>query len=186
MQTIIIEGLDRCGKDTIIQHIISKSNNVVLRHCSFPKGNTIEEKIQYQKDSFEYELSQCKRYIENEKYDMDNSFYIFNRSHLGECVYGPMYRNSEADWVYDLEKKYLDPANAYLIMLYGDPEFLIKNDDGLSFSTDVEKKSEEIWRFKRAFEKSSIEKKLLLKINDKENYINLSYELELIDNFLKI
>lgn len=188
MKTIVIEGLDRCGKDTIIQHIVSKANNVVIRHCSFPKGDTIEEKVAYQKYSLSRELRMCGEYVKCEKIEGDNpnDVYIFNRSHLGECVYGPMYRNSDPEWVYSLERECLDLDNTFLITLYASPEFIVKQDDGLSFSNNVEKKKIEIEKFKDAHDKSAIKNKLYLQVNDGDNYIDLETELQIIDKFLNI
>ena len=31
---------------------------------------------------------------------------IFNRSHLGETVYSPLYRGYSGDYIFDIEKKY--------------------------------------------------------------------------------
>ena len=53
---------------------------------------------------------------------------IFNRSHLGESVYSPLYRNYSGDYIFDIEKKYVDKLRKelYLITLTNDPHTILK------------------------------------------------------------
>jgi hypothetical protein len=116
---------------------------------------------------------------------------ICDRSHLGEMVYGPIYRGYSGEYVLDIEKKYIEiPSiwdNLFLITLYDEPENVIKRDDGLSFSTDIRIKREEIKNFINAHNKSNIKNKLLLNIknhdadavlNEVLTFINLEYGVE--------
>lgn len=95
---------------------------------------------------------------------------ICDRSHLGEMVYGPIYREYTGEYVLDIEQtfKNIHPIwdNLVLVTMYDEPENLIARDDGLSFSTDLSKKTTEINNFKAAHEKSLIKHKLLLNIKD--------------------
>lgn len=113
---------------------------------------------------------------------------ICDRSHLGEMVYGPIYRGYSGEYVLDIEKKYMEiPSiwnNLFLITLYDEPENVIKRDDGLSFSTDIRIKREEIKNFINAHGKSNIKNKLLLNIknhnadavlNEVLTFINIGY-----------
>jgi len=108
---------------------------------------------------------------------------ILDRAHLGETVYSPLYREYEGDFVWVMEHAYStniegDPTekiknnesvfsvnNAWydtkLFVFYDLPENLIKRDDGLSFSTDIVKKTDEVERFKKAFKKSCLYKSLI-------------------------
>ena len=45
---------------------------------------------------------------------------IFNRSHLGESVYSPLYREYSGDYVFDIEKRYVKQLREelYLMMVY--------------------------------------------------------------------
>lgn len=92
---------------------------------------------------------------------------IFDRAHLGETVYSPIYRKYSGDFVFDYEKDYVNHNNPVtkLIVFTDTPEAVIERDkkrgDGLSFSLDVEKKREEIAAFERAYEMSSLDKKLI-------------------------
>jgi thymidylate kinase len=183
MKLIICEGPDRCGKDTLINRIIEKYPNIVKRHWGFPKGDTDEEKTRYQKESF---------YLEFYLYDIlskliDNSIMIWNRSHLGEIVYGTIYRNSDPDsWVWGLERFWSFQKNPeiYLILLYADPEFLAKKDDGYSYSGKLEDKTKEINAFLSAFDKSIIKKKLKIKINEGDYYKDKDLIYQQVNEFI--
>ena len=97
-----------------------------------------------------------------------NAGMICDRSHLGEMVYGPIYRNYTGEYVLDIEavynvmKTFWD--NVILITLVDKPERLIERDDGLSFSIDVDKKTTEINNFKNAHDKSTIKHKYIIDI----------------------
>jgi len=92
---------------------------------------------------------------------------IFDRAHLGETVYSPIYRNYSGDFVFDYERDYVNHNNPVtkLIVFTDTPEAVIERDkkrgDGLSFSLDVDKKKQELAAFERAYEMSSLDKKLI-------------------------
>lgn len=185
MKHIIIEGPDVVGKDLLISKLCSLSNNYIVRHFSNPIGNTNAEKINYQKIDFELEfkLAQtaqnffCKNHLPE--------LLIWNRSHIGEYVYGQMYRNYDPSWIFDLEQKYnLD--DVYLILLYGDPKFLIGKDDGESISNKVENRAKEINLFFEAFEQTHIKNKQSIKVNKNNEYLPISTIHTIALNFLKI
>jgi thymidylate kinase len=183
MKLLIIEGLDRCGKDTLINKLTDGCPHIVKSHFGFPKGDTIEEKADYQVKSFnqEFAIQKSIRQTYGEHYFSDG-LYVWNRSHIGEYVYGPMYRGTSTDWIAQLEHMYFtDDSEVYLILLYADPEFLIKNDDGNSFSAEIEKKTQEVEKFLQAFHESIIPNKLLLKVNNGKDYIaqeTLTYRVQ--------
>lgn len=94
--------------------------------------------------------------------------FIFDRSHLGEAVYAPLYRKYDGDYVFSIEEKYVDELrdNLFLIVLINDAETVIKRDDGLSFSIDVTDKRREIDYFIEAYNRSNIKNKILIKCED--------------------
>jgi thymidylate kinase len=183
---IIVEGTDRTGKDSLIkglaEHFHGSDASLMIKHWGFPLGNTNEEKTAYQKEMFRKEF---------ERYDIlkkgNHINVIWNRSHIGELVYGPMYRNSvSSDWIFSLEKefKFDSSEEVFLIYLYGDPNFLIKNDDGQSFTNEVVKKTEELQRFEEAVAKSNIQNKLILKVNHGDQYVNKNELLKRVLSFI--
>ena len=182
MKLLIIEGLDRCGKDTLANDLMKEYPNSKMVHWGYPQGETNEEKTDYQKMSFGFFMREFS--FLNSRGQLD--LLIWNRSHIGECVYGPLYRESDPVWIYDLEKEFLLDENVYLVYLNGDIEFLLKNDDGESFTTDINKKNHEANLFENAVDKSLIKNKLKIKVNNGNEYINQSGISGAVRNFIGI
>jgi thymidylate kinase len=184
MKLLIIEGTDRCGKDSLINEISSSYSNVIKRHWSFPKGETNDEKTEYQKQQFNWEF---KFFTEMRKVLEDNSLMIWNRSHIGEMVYGSIYRNSNpSSWVMQLEDQYSfnEDPDVYLVYLHADPEFVVKEDDGNSYSAKLEDKTREINEFHRSVNKSKIKKVLKIKVNKGSEYISHEGIINSVKQFL--
>lgn len=177
MKLIIIEGLDRSGKNAIckalFENVTDNGGNVIYRHWGFPQGTNNEEKISYQKFSFKKEFDLHKSIISDDYYNgkADNAL-LWNRAHLGEAVYGKLYRNYDPSWIFNLEALYAFDQNPeiYLILLEADANFICKKDDGKSFTNDVSKKQNEIDLFNEAFEKSIIPNKIKIKVNEGSQY----------------
>ena len=165
---VIIEGPDRVGKDTLIKSIKNYYNNIIFQvlHFTNIKQNTKEDVILYSeklyKNMFDimlYNISQNK-----------NFGVICNRSHLGEMVYGPLYRNYSGDYVLQIERLYKNFINLWqklaLVVLIDKPENLIAREDGQSFTVDLTLKQKEIDLFKQAYERTLIKNKLLVDISN--------------------
>jgi len=91
---------------------------------------------------------------------------IFNRSHLGESIYAPLYRGYSGDFVFNIEAKHRDliQADLYLITLVNDPDRILSRDDGKSLYKTREDVQADIDGFVRAHRKSLIKNKLLLDV----------------------
>jgi thymidylate kinase len=177
MKCIIIEGTDRTGKNSIckslFEHISDGGGNLIYRHWGFPQGSTNQERIEYQKFSFKKEFDLHKSILNDDYYKgKSNSALIWNRAHLGEAVYGKLYRDYDPSWIYNLEALYGFDQNPeiYLILLEADADFICHNDDGKSFTNEVNKKQTEIDLFNQAFEKSIIPNKIKIKVNEGHQY----------------
>jgi hypothetical protein len=185
MKLLIIEGADNTGKDHLI-NLIEKNTqytNIIKRHWSYPAGDSNEQKTLYQVSSFlnEFLLYNKVKDFESLK---DDSIMIWNRSHIGELVYGTLYRNSHPDrWVMQMEELagISENPNVYLVYLYADAEFLASNEDGLSYSASIDDKKREQSAFTDAIKSSSIKKVLKLKVNTGESFID---NTTLLDNVL--
>ena len=160
---IIIEGTDNTGKDTQQNLIIEKVNNLVfqkLHYSSLPFKDDKEKHISYSRKMYDdmFQLMMMSK-------DKDINI-IFNRSHLGETVYSPLYRNYSGDYVFDIEKQYVNKLRQelYLITLTNDPHTILKRDDGKSFYGNEEEVKAEVDGFNRAHRLSKIKNKLLLNI----------------------
>ena len=162
---IIVEGPDNVGKSTLIQNLKNHFNDITLHslHYSNVRQYSPEAVIDYStrlyRGMFDIMVNQAR---------FENTGVICDRSHLGEMVYGPIYRDYSGEYVLDIEKQYSNMLhiwdNLFLITLIDEPANLIARDDGLSFSVDFNKKSIEINNFVNAHEKSTIKHKLLMNI----------------------
>jgi len=166
---IIFEGPDNVGKTTQIE---------LLRNYFAQKGKSfiITKSSNYKNVSPEKHKQLCiKEYktIFNLGKTID---IIADRLHGGEYVYGSIYRGYDGNYVFNFENH-----KSFLIVLIDNPENLIKRDDGLSFSTEYDKKKLEIEKFKEFYEKSFIENKILINIENK----NIKEIFELIKNFIE-
>ena len=160
---IILEGPDNVGKSTQIDmlrkafHDFEISTQVI--HCSNFKFRTnIDDKYPIETKAKVLE-EMSKRYytkimhimnVYNTKDDNYESVLILDRSHLGETVYSPIYRNYSGDYVYELENIVEHPKKVFVITLVDKAENLISREDGHSFSTNIDQKNKEIDAFKIA------------------------------------
>lgn len=171
MKLLIIEGPDRCGKNTLIKNLTGQAENYVVRHFGSAKGETDFDKRDFQFQFFkkEFDLASLRpRFDMPDKDRYPRDIWIWNRAHLGEFVYGKMYRETNPEaWVMKMETLFgldIDPS-VYLLLLTADPKFLCGNDDGLSFTNDVEKKTKEIASFRTAFDSSKIMNKKIIDVS---------------------
>ncbi len=157
----LIEGLDFLGKSSLVSGIQHKRGFHATMHFSKPialdcYNGSLRE---YQERSFRAMFSILR--------DAKHTPFIFDRAHLGECVYAPLYRNYSGDYVFDLEKAFEMDQNfsARLILLTED--FKVSNhfaDDGESF--DINKREQEQNLFMAAFEKSIVRDKRIICVTD--------------------
>ena len=182
MATIICEGQDCTGKSLLISELGIHFYNVETVHFGFPQGNTIEEKLHWQKMDF------IKQFQNSERIHTYGGNLLWDRSHIGEWTWAQKYRNYKPTWIWDLERLFdFDKRDdVYLILMYAEPEFLVKVDDGKSFSNKLEDKEHEFLLFQEAFQLSSIKNKLPLKVDDNGNYRNKNELLETVKNFIKM
>lgn len=161
------DQIDNVGKSTQIENIKQLFNNQIFQtlHYSSIKGLSKEDNIRYSEHLYDDMFS----LFEDSNY---NRNIICDRSHLGEYVYGKMYRDYDPDWIFSLEQDYSYSTRMWnrlsLITFIDEPQNLIDRDDGLSFSTDLDKKTEEIERFVKAHNRSMIKHKALININGKD------------------
>ena len=191
MKHLIIEGCDRTGKDSLIKNLMPYCQNLVVTHFSTPSGQTDLEKRKYQESSFNKEFSKSYWFMKSDFFDEPKkgkmNLLVWNRAHLGEFVYGNLYRQTNPEeWVMKLEEMYeydrMD--NVYLLLLVGDPEYLSSKDDGESFASSVEARKKEIENFKSAFDISQIQKKLIIDVATLKTTV--SSERRISNNFEEV
>lgn len=158
---VFIDGQDRCGKDTLIEKLRTQITNpklTVQHEAKPPKGVDAEE---WSRAHYQYMLSTAyQRYIYNESA-------IYNRTHLGETIWGPKYRGYNADFIFDLERNYLRSCQeCFLILLTDSAERLMARDDGKSFYSSAGDLDWERNAFQSAFDHSCITNKLHIKLDE--------------------
>ena len=193
MKHLIIEGTDRCGKDTLIKNLMPHCQNLIITHFSTPNVISDAEKRKFQETSFEREFQKATFLMNNfsSKEDFSHAgkmnLLVWNRAHLGEFVYGNLYRQTHPEeWVMDLEEKYNydSKENVYLLFLTASPEFLSSKDDGNSFSSSAESRQQEDHNFREAFKASKIKKKMELSVEKDNQYISQDEILQQVLQFI--
>ena len=155
--TLLIEGCDNVGKGTQIEYI--KKYEEEKYNC--PVHYMHYSNIKGAKDVRAVSEELYRQMFKIVGADYGNCLIICDRSHLGEAVYSPIYRGYNGDYIFDLEKEADLKTKVGLLVFTETAENLIKRDDGLSFSIDVDKKNDEIARFKAAYDKSILTKKFI-------------------------
>ena len=198
IKLIIIEGGDNLGKSTLIEGLCQhfKYDNITLRHFDKPpKGMSPKETLDFQFNCFNNEISflHAAQEIFTYTYNYYPNIFIWNRSHVGEYVYGQMFRGSEQKEILDslltfefrnLYYMGLD-TDTYLITHIADPEFFFKNEDGDSYAKTLEDKTKELKLFKEIHELSTIKHKLLLKVDINGEWRSKEDMLNEVLNFIQ-
>jgi thymidylate kinase len=169
-----IEGLDRLGKSTLIEGIRNKLGYHEVIHFQKPvrlnayAGSSAVAGVpasslqlyHYQQAGFRNSMLLAK----------SGARIIFDRWHLGECVYAPMYRLYNGDYVFDFERYHnLDSVDIRLILLTEDisisRHFV---DDGGGFTANDDREEEQN-RFISAFNRSIIRDKRIICVTDQNH-----------------
>lgn len=185
----LIDGIDRLGKSTLIENILKELGYHLVIHYDKPKvlennlisAQNIKDADPAQLDDFYAKYQHLSKeniarllYQDDANRGMFNLLktdipLIFDRTHLGELVYAPLYRGYSGDYVYEYEKDlieskpYSNETDIRLILLTSSNTDMLV-DDGLSF--DPTKKAEEQQRFIDAFNKSHLVNKVIVDVHD--------------------
>jgi hypothetical protein len=166
---VCVEGIDNVGKDTqikLIQPLFTDKPLHILHYSNYKGFESPEQTEQY---SYSVYKSMFNLLYNN----YETTHFILNRSHIGEYVYAPMYRNYNGDYIFNMELYHKRNHKLFwnqikLITFIDEVENLIKRDDGLSHTVDPVKKQKEIDEFVDATEKSNILHKKIININGKD------------------
>ena len=170
MKVIIIEGTDNTGKDTLISKIMEKYETMTVIHCGKPKSKT--NPSEEQDNLFNFYADS----IIDHKYD-NTDVIIMNRSHIGEYVYGVLYRHRDPNevlkMILDVDTKLIKANNVtvkYVQLECTSDKLLNRNEDGKSLSQGkAERIHKETELFTEAYVKSFLQKKLVY-VNDGDNF----------------
>jgi thymidylate kinase len=166
---LIIEGMDRCGKSTLVEHLRKRyftSHNILVHHSSSPPK--VENPNLWELDHYRSLFRTSQMLVDDYFYDV-----IFDRFHLGAAVYGEKYRGANPADVYELDTRYLrDYPNAVLILLTDNPEVIMSRDDGDSLESSIHDYGQTQSAFIEAFTVSSCVNKLHINITDNGGFLN--------------
>ncbi len=156
MVTLIFEGADNLGKSTIIKKLTDMYKNdadIVLMHASSPKCKEGEDPFEVQSETFKQAVVKCTTFaIQDMALKRCHKTIAFmDRSHIGEYVYGQIYRNGDPDKIFEMiyrvhnRNLYFNPV---VIHLEASPKFVIEHDDNKSFTSgyDSEKRMKTVTR----------------------------------------
>lgn len=161
LKNVIIEGIDHIGKSTLISNIMKNEFRLNF-HSSKPYqlkelNNSF---IEYQKKYFSSMVD-----IANNTSDR----IVFDRFHLGEMVYSPLYRNNDGIEVFDLvELDDIFSANTEIILL-AIHNFDLRHYDDEAFSFDNAEKEQNL--FINAYNRSKMKKKIVY-VDDENGWRN--------------
>ena len=193
---IIVEGMDNTGKDTLINGIKDHYNKLNIKETHF-YGPSIKD------NNIAAYIEQIHQFINN-LYNLtqeDFDIMIWNRSHIGEYVYGQIYRNTnEKDIeklinIIDNELNKIKLNIIYVQLICNSNTLMIDNEDGRSLSnTVVDYKKylktlrKERTLFKNVFDVVSNKfSKVLINVNKGESFIDkneiLNKVIEKIDEY---
>lgn len=154
---LIIEGMDRCGKSTLINDLrrnVLRQPGLIVHHSVSPPG------VQFKNV---WELRNYRDLIDN----TEGRDVIFDRFHLGAYVYGTFYRGQSETIIEDIEEGKSNFVNTtFLVMLTDYPVNIHERDDGNSIEGSLANFEETHLAFERAFDKSKIVNKMKLNITE--------------------
>jgi hypothetical protein len=163
----LIDGIDRLGKSTLSQSILNELGYHLMIHYDKPKVLPYyTQALSPNQARYQYQYECNVNMFRLLKSDVP---VIFDRTHLGELVYAPIYRGYSGEYVYDMEVDLMDEKpftgkdNIRLILLTTS-NFDIVTDDGQSF--DFTKKELEQQMFVDAFNKSNLADKVLIDVHN--------------------
>ena len=189
MVTLIFEGPDNLGKSTIINKIVSNfkdTRDICMMHSRGPQNLDGEDPFIHQTNVFRDKATKLLMMSSSELHlkTCPKNIAILDRAWYGEYVYGQIYRNADPTRVLNM----INTCNLMLgatvfvvIQLTASPEFIVSHDDGLSFTSDLQKEerlakvAHEIELFDECFEKMQGGKHII-KVNvegDNLNYRNI-------------
>ena len=149
--SFVIDGIDRLGKSTLANNIIKELGYHQLIHLGAPISVSNQSRQDYQRACHETMFKMLS----------SDAHIIYDRSHLSETVYAPLYRNYNGNYVFNQELAN-NTDNVRLILLMTS-NFDMLQDDGESHNWD--NKVVEQQAFLNAFTKSNIADKVIIDVH---------------------
>lgn len=154
MTVLMIEGVDRIGKSTLSKYFMD-DHGFRMVHMEKPEGNDSKQRAFYQKGSYKMLFDMIRACGGSNR----DSRILLDRAHLGELVYGPIYRGDsglDLDYIYEMEDTVKSGPVGLILLVHRDLDVVKRRDDGGGF--DIDKMAEEQAAFEEAFDRSGLKK----------------------------
>lgn len=150
-------GIDRIGKNTFIEKVLMpRYPGLIETHLSKPPADV---------DPLYFTKAEYADYFMDLKKN-DNK--VYNRGHIDEFVYAPLYRKIDTYWLKIYEQEFSeDMGNTLFILLVSD-NFDVMVDDGNSL--DYSRRKEEQELFLKHFYEARLPHKLVLSTINETGY----------------
>lgn len=179
----LIDGIDRLGKSTLIENILQHEGYHLVIHYDKPK--VLQTYKMYNIDGKLADLpDNAARKIYQEECNKSmfsllssKASIIFDRTHLGELVYAPLYRGYSGEYVLTDEAGFVfhhPQAEDVKLILLTTSNLNITVDDGQSF--DYTRRGEEQELFKSAFNRSILPK-IMVDVHNGHGGYKSSYDI---------
>lgn len=158
MTIALIEGIDRIGKSSCVNHLVEQ-RNYGYTHFGRPDGNNSTERAHFQKGTFD-RMFKILAALSGQQVRL-----VFDRAHLGELVYGPMYRGDsgvDLSYIYEMESSAPFDDVVLILLYHRDLDVVRTRDDGLGF--DISKIENEQNLFLNAFHCSRLRNKRIMDV----------------------
>lgn len=169
---LIIEGMDRCGKTTLISNLRKNyfSNHKTIVHHSSAPPKCVANKNAW--EVYHYtDLAKTFHHLSaNEGYDI-----ICDRFHLGAMVYGMRYRGLEPHTIFEVDRDVIScgiEKNIALVLLTDYADAIMSRNDGESIETTTAEFDNTRTEFTNFFNYSMIPNKLHINITDNGGFKN--------------
>lgn len=170
-QIYAVEGLDRLGKSTLIEGIQQQKGYFEVIHFGKPKLLDAYEGARHHEVPFKsapaYEYQRAS-FRNSMLLARSKARLIFDRWHLGEAVYAPLYRSYDGGYVFEFERLHgLDEAHHIRLILLTEDFQIARHfvDDGESLGA-IQNREKEQEMFISAFERSIIPDKKIISVTD--------------------
>lgn len=170
----VVMGIDRIGKNTFIEKVLKDLDPELTEiHLSKPPADV--DPLMFTKAEYAEYFMELKK----------KNHLVYNRGHIDEFVYGPLYREQNTYWLKIYEDEMWEEMKNTVFILLISENFNVMEDDGNSL--DYSRRHEEQDLFLRYFQESPMQNKIIVKTIDKNGYRNISsIKEDLIREMMKI
>lgn len=154
----VVMGIDRIGKNTFIDKILKDIDpDLTEIHLTKPPADV---------DPLIYTKAEYAEYFMKLK---THNHLVYNRGHIDEFIYGPLYRNQNTYWLEIYEQEFAEELknNTVFILLVAD-NCNVLIDDGKSL--DYNRRQEEQNLFIQYFQRSPMKNKIIIRTVDYNSY----------------